>query len=225
MNKSLLAAMLAAAAFFCSESLAQTIYDATGPVSPEVAALANIGDGKSDRRAEVRATVIAIADGDTFWAEIEGKRLKIRTPANDAPVRGKLAILQADGRMQLAGTRALAQPHSEAATQFLAQQLPIGSTIVLRVYLRRDLYGRMVADPIVDGRSVSLLSIQMGHAWYWQTYGKYLAPADRKIWNQAMKTAKAEGRGLWSPVYPCAVRPSQWRRNPACPSQSGRLTK
>lgn len=190
------------------------VFDATGPVSAEVAALASVGRQAGKR---FEAKVLVVKDGDTVLVETrDGKRLNVRLPAYDAPVRGKMVVEVTAGEFTTVATRLPAQPHGEASTEYLLQTIQ-GKTVAFRVYKAADLYGRVVADPIVNGESITLRGIRLGHGWYWQTYGRYLKPTDRKAWNDAMKAAQAAQVGLWSPGHPCAVRPVQWRRSPGCP--------
>ena len=100
--------------------------------------------------------VVRILDGDTVEVDAAGDlppelaRVKVRFQGVDTPERGRNASCEKEKRA------------AEAAAQFTASRLRGAESVVFRG-LRWGKYARVVAEAVVDGRSLSRLLIRHGH--------------------------------------------------------------
>lgn len=132
---------------------------------------------------EFDAKVIAVMDGDTVLVLRDGKKVKVRLLNIDAP--------ESDQEFGKESRQSL-------VSKVLKKQVHIDSKAV-------DIYGRMVAEITVDGRSVNEEQVQSGMAWensHYHSNKHYLSL------NQSAQQAK---RGLWSKSGK-PITPEQWRK-------------
>jgi micrococcal nuclease len=132
---------------------------------------------------EFDARVILVMDGDTVMVLRDGKKIKVRLSNIDAP--------ESDQEFGKESRQSLAD-------KVLKKQVHVNSKAV-------DVYGRMIAEISVDGRSVNEAQVQDGMAWensHFHGDKHYL-----KLGNDA----KQARRGLWAKsVKP--ISPEQWRK-------------
>lgn len=142
---------------------------------------------------EFDARVIAVMDGDTALLLHDGKKIKVRLVNIDAPESDQ--EFGKESRLSL-------------VNQVLKKQVHVDSKAV-------DIYGRMVAEISVDGRSVNEEQVQSGMAWensHFHGDKHYL-----KLGNDA----KQARRGLWAKsVKP--ISPEQWRKTHLAKSHDSR---
>jgi len=132
---------------------------------------------------EFDARVIAVMDGDTVLLLRDGNKVKVRLVNIDAPESD-----QEFGR----------ESRQSLADKVLKKQVHVNSRAV-------DIYGRMVADISVDGRSVNEAQVQSGMAWENSHFH------GNKHYQSLNRDAQQARRGLWAqPVKP--VSPEQWRK-------------
>ncbi|MFG6448837.1 thermonuclease family protein [Roseateles sp. BYS180W] len=72
--------------------------------------------------------------------------------------------------------------------------------------VKRDRYGRWVADVRCEGRDVASHQIDAGLAWAYTRYLKRVELLARQA------QAQRAGRGLWEQTEPPPVAPWEWRR-------------
>ena len=127
--------------------------------------------------------VVKVTDGDTFeLLDSASRQFRIRLNGIDAPEKG--------------------QDYFQASRQSLGDMLQKKHVSVR--YLKKDRYGRLLADVYVDGKSwVNFKMVVTGMAWHFKKYSsdKMLAEAERK--------ARLQRIGLWklpSPVAPWDFR-------------------
>lgn len=142
------------------------------------------------------AQVQRVDDGDTLRIAIDGRTVRVRIFAIDAP-----ELDQPYGREALAEARRLLAGRVVAVT-------------------RRDTdpYGRLVASLAIDGRDVGRDLVAAGAAWHFTQF------SDSRVLAAAEREARAERRGLWAfsnPVAPWRHR-AEGRSNEA--SAAGRPT-
>jgi len=133
------------------------------------------------------ATVVRVSDGDTFTVESGEKRTKVRLYGIDCPE--------------------IEQPQGQEAKAFVEKLLPLGGLVRLEE-VDVDKYGRSVAIVTLPGGST--LEAELLNAGYAWVYGKYCKLPVCDEWRQLMKTARADGRGLW--VSPSPIPPADWRK-------------
>ena len=75
---------------------------------------------------------------------------------------------------------------------------------------KQDKYKRSVCKIVVDGKDANLAQVEAGMAWWYRTYAKEQAVADRAAYEAAEFAAREAKRGLWTDVAP--VAPWDWRR-------------
>ncbi len=95
------------------------------------------------------------------------------------------------------------QPFANQSKQYL-KQLINGKSLKL-IGKKKDRYGRLLADIIVDEESVNKQMIKTGHAWLWR-YSENL----KLQWLQ--KQAKKQKLGLWALPESQRIEPWQWRK-------------
>ena len=129
------------------------------------------------------ATVTGVADGDTLYADIEGRSIRIRLAQIDAPEKA-----QAFGRRSEQSLREL-----------------VWKRQVLLWWKSLDRYGRPIAQVSIDGMDVNAEQVKRGFAWVFRRYSN--DPALLELEAQA----KSAGLGLWADPHPIA--PWEWRAN------------
>jgi len=134
-------------------------------------------------RADVRAQVVSVHDGDTLTVLIEHRQVRVRLTEIDAPELG--------------------QPFGTRARQSLSE-LCFGKTATLDVR-GHDRYRRTLAQVTCSGTDANTEQVRRGLAW---TYARY-TKSDSPLF-AIQQTARIEHRGLWSDPAPTA--PWKWRR-------------
>lgn len=134
-----------------------------------------------DVGARFAGRVVGVSDGDTISVLRDGREVRIRLDGIDAPEGG--------------------QAYGQRAKVFVSD-LVYGRTVTVLVK-DIDRYGRLVARVAVDGRDVSLATVEAGYAWHFVKYSNdaTLAAAERE--------ARTARRGLWQD--PRAVPPWEFR--------------
>ncbi len=127
---------------------------------------------------------VAIVDGDTFKAKVQGAVMDFRLQAVDAPERD--------------------QPYGVEATSELAKL--VRSRELLFVYDDVDRYGRIVARVWVGNVDVNLEMISRGAAWFDSEYAN-----DDELYHAEQQAREAK-RGLWSLLQHKRVEPWVWRK-------------
>lgn len=126
--------------------------------------------------------VIAVLDGDTLLVLRNGKPVKVRLVAVDAPEK--------------------AQPYGAASQASLAElvvnkQVRVASRAV-------DDYGRLVATVYANDLNVNHEQVRRGMAWEYSRFH-----SNREVM-ALQREAQQAGRGLWAEAG--AIEPSQWRK-------------
>lgn len=75
---------------------------------------------------------------------------------------------------------------------------------------KRDQYGRVLGKVLIGGRDACLEQVRAGMAWHYKYYENEQSPADRRLYADAERGARAARRGLWSDPDP--VPPWDFRR-------------
>lgn len=136
------------------------------------------------RREHVPVYVYNVSDGDSFWAEVGGRRVHCRLYGIDAPE--------------------LPQPYGHQAWQELLK-LIMGKTLNGRI-ITIDCYGRSVVDLMAfTTMRIGRLMLRAGMAWHTPRWSP-----DRHAFSEAMKWAREGRLGLWHD--PAPVPPWTWRR-------------
>jgi len=134
--------------------------------------------------------VVGVSDGDTVTVlTAENRQYKIRLSGIDAPEKK--------------------QAFGAHAKETLVHQLS-GHDVVVE-WTKIDRYGRIVGKVEVGGVDANLEQVREGSAWVYTQYLRELPLADRKLYLEAERMAKAERRGLWRDEQPQA--PWQWRKD------------
>lgn len=128
------------------------------------------------------AEVVAVADGDSLVATVEGTRTRVRLAEIDAPERG--------------------QPWNRRARQALEEKI-LHRSVRLDV-VTTDQYGRLVAHVWLGERHINREMIREGHAW---AYMRHLSDPSLKDDETAARAARL---GLWSQADP--IEPWLFRR-------------
>lgn len=127
---------------------------------------------------------VAMVDGDTFKAKVQGAVMDFRLQAVDAPEHD--------------------QPYGAEATSELAK-LVRGRELIF-IYDDVDRYGRIVARVWVGNIDVNRAMISRGAAWFDSEYAH-----DDDLY-QAEEQARDAKRGLWSLPKQKRVEPWVWRK-------------
>jgi endonuclease YncB( thermonuclease family) len=127
---------------------------------------------------------VAMIDGDTFKAKVQGAVMDFRLQAVDAPERD--------------------QPYGVEATSELAKL--VRGRELLFVYADVDRYGRIVARVWVGNIDVNLEMISRGAAWFDSEYAN-----DDELYH-AEQQARDAKRGLWSLLQHKRIEPWVWRK-------------
>ena len=139
--------------------------------------------------ATLEGRVVGVSDGDTVTVlTAENRQFKIRLSGIDAPEKK--------------------QPFGAYAKETLARQL-FGQPVVVE-WSKTDRYGRILGKIEVGGLDANLEQIREGSAWVYTQYLRELPVADRELYLDAERSAKAGHRGLWHDERP--EPPWQWRR-------------
>ncbi|MDH5534879.1 MAG: thermonuclease family protein [Betaproteobacteria bacterium] len=147
--------------------------------------------------AELRGTVVGVADGDTVTVLDRARtQHKVRLAGVDAPERR--------------------QAFGERARQHLAT-LVFGKDVVV-VWQKRDRYGRIVGQVLAPDCSchacaksldAGLALVGAGLAWHYKQYENEQDPEDRQRYADAEEAARRSHVGLWrdtSPIAPWIFR-------------------
>ena len=129
----------------------------------------------------VTGLVVGVADGDTITV-LDGDKVqhKIRLAGIDAPEKK--------------------QPFGNRSKESLSE-LAYDKTVTVETD-KRDKYGRQVGKVLVNGQDANLLQVDRGMAWFYRQYQRELSPNDRRLYEAAEDSAKAERRGLWRDADP-----------------------
>lgn len=128
------------------------------------------------------AKVLAATDGDTLRLRHEGRTLKVRLHAVDAPEK--------------------AQPHGRAAWLFVvAKALNKMARVTPK---KRDRYERLVAKITIDKKDLGEQLLSAGLAWHYARYDK----SERLA--RLQREARGAKIGLWADPSP--TPPWDWRR-------------
>lgn len=132
--------------------------------------------------------VVSIADGDTL------------TVLDDSLVQHKIRLAGIDAPEKR-------QSFGQRAKQSLAM-LCFQQTVNV-VFNKRDRYGRIVGQVLLDGQNVNLAQLQAGMAWVYMQYLHDLEPGTQTVFIEAEQQARAAKIGLWresEPVPPWVFR-------------------
>jgi endonuclease YncB( thermonuclease family) len=126
-------------------------------------------------------TVIACNDGDTCRLQAHNEVIKLRLVGIDAPeTRGM-------------GKKKVGQPLALDAKAFLNSRVQ-GKEVTLRQY-GKDLYGRLLGEIVIDGKSANLELIQEGYAEVYR--GKPPTGFDIEPFISAEEKAQKQKKGIW----------------------------
>ncbi|MGC2048432.1 MAG: thermonuclease family protein [Gallionella sp.] len=129
------------------------------------------------------ARVISVIDGDTVMVMRNGgPPFKVRLADIDAPEKG-----QPDG---IASRKSLSE-------LVLHKQVSLNTQAV-------DIYGRLVAQLAVDGKSINEEQVRRGMAWERSNYHS------NKVYVALQNEAQQARRGLWAGAE--IMEPAQWRK-------------
>ena len=131
---------------------------------------------------DITGKVVAITDGDTFKLLTQDSTLiRVRVANIDCPERK--------------------QPFSKRAKQFTSDAI-FENQVELKI-IKKDRYGRSIANVFYDDKDLSRELLKAGLAWHFVKYSddETLQPLEDK--------AKKDKVGLW--VDPKAIAPWEWR--------------
>ena len=147
-------------------------------------------------RADFTAKVLRVVDGDTVHVVNKaGKKFKVRLTGIDAPEKN--------------------QPYGLASTYKLTEML-INKWVLLKSKPNNgniysiDIYNRVLAKIIYDGKDINLFQVSSGYAWHFKRYQKQQSPLDRELYSEAELNAQKNKLGLWCEKNP--VAPWKWRK-------------
>jgi endonuclease YncB( thermonuclease family) len=129
----------------------------------------------SSSQSKKEVKIAEVTDGDTFLAEANGKRFKVRLFGIDCP--------EGD------------QPGGDMAEQYLYQYL--NKTVTL-VDHGKDRYERVLGDIYLGQDFINLKMVQDGMAWHYKQY------SDSKLLAAAEVSARENKKGLWKEKNPIA---------------------
>lgn len=98
------------------------------------------------------------------------------------------------------------QPFASDSRDYL-KQLVMDKPIRL-IGDKRDKYGRLLVDLVVDGQSINEVMIGEGMAWRWR-YSK-----SKKL-KQLEETAREAKKGIWALPESQRIEPWEWRKQQA----------
>ena len=128
-----------------------------------------------------QATVINVIDGDTIKVEHQGSVIKIRLSGIDAPETN--------------------QSYGPESRDFLKSMI-LNKTVNIEGN-KKDRYGRIIADIILDKVRLNKLLLEEGLAWHYKQYSSDSELEDAEIRSQKLR------KGLWSednPIAPWSFR-------------------
>lgn len=134
--------------------------------------------------ADLNGKVVRVLDGDTVEILSEGELTRVRLNGIDAPEK--------------------AQPFGQKSKQMLTEA--VAGKMVFAEGEQRDMYGRLLATLMLDGRDVNAMQVYSGMAWVYRYKGNATTPAYLRY----EQDARIARRGLWSEANP--VEPAIWRK-------------
>ena len=133
--------------------------------------------------------VVGVSDGDTITIlDRQNVQHRIRLSAIDAPEK--------------------AQPFGNHSKEHLSKWVYNRSVLV--EWNKRDRYGRIVGQVLIDGHDAGLEQVRAGMAWWYRDYSKEQTQADQKLYELTEQAAKEGKLGLWRDAAP--IPPWEWRR-------------
>ncbi|MEN9530332.1 MAG: hypothetical protein RI932_2205 [Pseudomonadota bacterium] len=142
-------------------------------------------------------TVVACNDGDTCRLKsADNTQIKVRLAGIDAPEMSKKR-----GKKKGEG-----QPGGEDAKAFL-NNLVVGKTVLLRSY-GVDMYGRNLAEIIINNESANLKMVSEGWAEVYR--GKKSGGLNIALFETAEQDARKAKKGIWA--LPGYESPKDWRK-------------
>jgi len=142
-------------------------------------------------------TVVACNDGDTCRLKsADNTQIKVRLVGIDAPEMSKKR-----GKKKGEG-----QPGGEEAKAYL-NNMVVGKTVSLRSY-GVDMYGRNLAEIIINNESVNIKMVSDGWAEVYR--GKKSGGLDLSPFEAAEHDARKSKRGIWA--LPDYESPKDWRK-------------
>lgn len=166
-------------------------------LTPWSALLAQTANSTPSNVASPSYTVVACNDGDTCRLKAaDNMQVKVRLIGIDAPESGKKK-----GKKKKDG-----QAGSEDAKNYL-NSLVVGKSVTLRSY-GTDMYGRNLAEIIVNNESANLKMIKEGWAEVYR--GKTPTQFNVSIYQSAESEAKKNKKGIWA--LPNYESPKDWRK-------------
>jgi endonuclease YncB( thermonuclease family) len=136
--------------------------------------------------------VVGVSDGDTITVLDRQKvQHRIRLSGIDAPEK--------------------AQPFGNRSKEHLSKWVYNRSVVV--EWNKRDRYGRIVGQVLIDGHDACLEQVRAGMAWWYRDYSKEQTPEDRELYEKAESAAKERKLGLWRESNP--MPPWEWRQKKA----------
>lgn len=71
---------------------------------------------------------------------------------------------------------------------------------------KKDRYGRLLADIVINDKSINTKMIKTGHAWVWRY-------SNNQRLQSLQKQAQKQKKGLWALPESQRIEPWQWRKN------------
>jgi endonuclease YncB( thermonuclease family) len=143
----------------------------------------------------VTGLCIAVPDGDTIVVrDARRRRIEVRLQGIDAPEKG-----------QRFGSLA----RRNLTSLVYRKQVEVDWT-------KQDKYGRFVGRVYVGDIDVNLSQADAGMAWVYREFLDELSVRDRKLFMDAERAAREEGRGLWRETKP--TPPWEWRHRQERPA-------
>jgi endonuclease YncB( thermonuclease family) len=125
---------------------------------------------------QLQGQVVKVSDGDTVTVLDEQRQQHvIRLAGIDAPEKS--------------------QPHGQKSKAFLSQAV-FGRHVTVQ-FDKRDRYGRIVGQVVVQGEDANLQQLQAGWAWHYKQYQREQTPQDRADYAEAEVKARDKNLGLW----------------------------
>lgn len=153
----------------------------------------------------LEGAVVRVTDGDTFqMRDSSGKIHKIRIQGVDAPEASPNNAKKAGGCVKPD------QPFGVEARKGLESVLA-GKQVAVEVTGKS--YDRLLGNVRVGDRSVNLVMVEQGWAWYAREYARDQTLEMNQAFDIAEQKARAANRGLWANVG--AIKPGDWRKRMA----------
>ncbi len=146
------------------------------PTSPQAR------DAAGPATTAVFGRVVRVQDGDSFLLLADGRETGVRIAGIDAPERR--------------------QAFADVSRRALRTKIERHDVRVEAV--KTDPFGRIVGRVFLDERDVGLAQLHDGLAWHFVRYDADLAPAERKRYAQAERSARERRAGLWRDTDPLA---------------------